>query len=664
MPVWPFADGKERERCSVIEQRSKVAKVADSPLYWSWWGWEPLDHYRRLARNAGAVDGRAPWLNQWYDRLHSEELMALMASLGVNMAITHFFKGFGLQHEHAEHERTAALVRLAHQHGVRVLGYCQSRSLYYESLLAEEPGAVAWAQRDPLGQPRTWGAAYYRWAPCILNQDFREYMKRAIRVGLEEVGLDGLHFDNCYAEPCYCNVCEAAFREWLTARYPSPRGRFGLATVEHVRQPPDRRSPTRINDPLIQAWVRFRCESLADYLGELADYARSVRPDVILLGNPAYPRNPHAAHDLSVWVPLIGKHLDLLFAENGQFPGMDMDNDLLISQVRAYKHGAAAGYRVVSTTWQRGRESSLGLPETAEAIGLQIAEAAANGGIPGNNWALRPMGDGGDRMRIDRPDLQQALQHYQGFVRANEAKLQGARPVNDVAVLHSFGSEVYDTGQTMESLFGTEEALLRGGFSWEVLFTDDLSELEDFAVLVVAGQSHLSDQECVAIRSFAEHGKAVVLIGENGYRDEHGFERPEDPFAGIADDAVIRLAGHLAETDVEAGYTVRVPLPEGWQQIAAAVAEAGKERLIVRLSGSTEVTVNAWELPSGGLAIHLVNYAASQKAANLRLHLARGAAAHMLTPDGPEESLEIQTEDGLRSVEIPPFAVYALILVQ
>jgi hypothetical protein len=629
--------------------------------YWSWWGWEPLDHYRRLSDNTGAADGRNPGLTEWYDRLHSEELTRLMADQGITLAVTHFFKGFGLQHEHDEHLRTAALVRLAHQHGLRVLGYCQSRSLYYESLLAEEPGMAAWVQRDPLGQPRTWGGAYYRWAPCLLNQDFRTYMKRVIRVGLEEVGLDGIHFDNCYAQPCYCDTCEEAFRAWLTAHYPSPSKRFGLASFAHVRQPPERRSPSSINDPLIQAWVRFRCESLADYLAELREYARSVRPDVIMSGNPAYPRSLHAAHDLSVWAPLIGKHLDLLFAENGQSPGMD--SDALISQVRAYKHAAAVGYRVISTTWQRGRENSSGLPETAEAIGLQVAEAAANGGIPGSNWALRSMGDG-DCMRIDTPDWAQALKHYLGFVRANEARLQGARPVKDVAVLHSLASEAFDTGRVTKPLLGAEETLLRGGFSWEVLLTDDLSELDQFAVLVLAGQSHLSDQECAAIRAFVENGGSVVLIGENGYRDEHGLDRAEDPFEGLTGGLVMRLRGHLAETDVDAGYTLRVPLPNGWRQIATAVEEAAKERLTVRLFGSTEVTINAWELPSGELAMHLVNYAAPRKAANLRLHLARGTTACMLTPDGLEESLEIERKEGFCSAELPPFSVYALIFVQ
>jgi hypothetical protein len=624
-----------------------------------------MDHYRRLSANTGAVDGRAPRLANWYDRLHSEELVMLMAEVGINLAVTHFFKGFGLQHEHQEQQRTADLVHLAHKYGVRVLGYCQSRSLYYETFLAEEPNAEAWIQRDSLGRPRIWSGAYYRWAPCVLSQDFRDYMKRVIRFGLEEIKLDGLHFDNCYALPCYCERCEKAFKVWLRAHYPSPRERFGFSTFDHVRQPPERESPGSIHDPLIQAWVRFRCEALADYLGELTTYARSVDPGVITMGNPAYPRNPYAAHDLSVWPPLVGKQLDLMFAENGQFPGMK--DGMLISQVRAYKQGTAVGYRVASTTWQQGVTNPWGLPETTEAVALQIAEAAANGGVPGSNWALRSLGED-DRMRIDRADLRQPLEQYLSFVEAQGERLQGATPAKDVAILRSFAAENYDAAQTARCLYGTEESLLRGGISWEVLFTEDLGRLADFSVVVLPGLSHLDDEECAAIRAYAEAGGALLFIGDNGLRDERGYERAEDPFADLTGEEIVRLPREAATVEVQIGASTkiptRVPLPDGWQQIVAAVVQVAPQGLVAQLCGSTEVTLSAWRLPAGGLAAHLVNYAAPRPATDLCLYVAQPGEVFMRTPDAPERKLEIQTfANEQHLIKIPQFALYAVIVV-
>lgn len=637
------------------------SSVAQAPLYWSWWGWEPLDHYRRTGGIVGAVDTRAPGMPQWYERLHSEEVVRLMAGLGVNLGCTHFFKGFGLTHERAEQQRTASLVKFAHRHGIKILGYCQSRSLYHEQFLAEVPEARDWIQRDEKGELRTWGGAKFRWAPCIHCGEFRNYLKRAIQVGLEEVKLDGFHFDNNYAQPCYCPRCEQAFRTWLTKRHPRPPARFGRTSFADVKQPATEKAPGRIVDPLVQEWVRWRCESLAEYQGELAVHARRLKPDVILLGNPAYPRDPNSAYARSVWAPWLGCHLDLMFAENGNFPGVE--DGALISQVRACKQAAAIGYRVVSTVWKHNKLTGLGLPETEADIAVQVAESTANGALPGTNWALRPLGEG-DRMRVERPDLREALAKHLRFARGQEPLLLKGKPVRDVALLHTFASTAFDNAETVPLVQGAEEILIRGGFAWEVVFGDDLSRLAAFSVLVLAGQSHLSNAELEAIRAFVSGGGALVLVGENGRGDEHGRERTDVPFAKLAGDRIVRIDAAAVRSAVKTNIG-RVALPAGWKDAAEAVARAGDGRLSARLRGSDAVTLNAYELDGHRLALHLVNYASEPtKALTVELggrwkvcHTAR-----MQTPDGPEREIEVRASAPPRLV-IPPFRVYAVVVV-
>ncbi len=646
--------------------------VAPEPFYWAWWGWEPLAHYRRVGGVVGGVDTRSPTLDSWFDRLHSEALARQMAELGINLAVTHFFKGFGLVAEEAEQQRTASLVKFAHGHGIKVLGYCQSRSLYHEQFLAEEPRAADWIQRDEKGQLRTWGNSKYRWAPCILAREFRDYMKRAIRVGLEQVGLDGLHFDNDYAQPCYCPRCEEGFRVWLTRHFPSPQKRFGRASFDAVRLPPTQLAPGRIDDPLVQEWVRFRCESLAGYHAELCGHARQIRPNAILLGNPAYPRGPGSPYARSVWPVQLGRQLNLMFAENGNFSGVE--NGMLVSQVRANKQAAAVGYRVVSTVWRRDKLNASGLPETAGEVSLQVAEAAANGGIPGTNWALRP-GGGGDRMRIDRPDLSAALARSLRFVRGNEKLLAGARPVRDVAVLRTFASLAFNAPEADPQVEAAEEVLIRAGFAWENLFGEDMRRLNEFAALVLAGQSHLSDAEVAAIRAFAAAGGAVVLGGDNGRYDEHGQERARPAFAGLDDRRVVRVAMTALATRAGAAerttalpseaHGTSVPLPAWSRQLADAVERTVGTRLSVRLRGTDTVTVSACDLPGNRLAVHLVNYARSETPPGLQLELGSrwqaGRTARVLGPDAPERTLAIQR--GPRSgVDVPPFAVYRVLI--
>jgi hypothetical protein len=639
------------------------APVNTTPLYWAWWAWEPTDHYRRTGGVVAAVDVNAPSFPQWYERLHSEDLVRMMADLGVNLAVTHFFKGFGLKHEHAEQQRTASLVKMAHKHGMKVLGYCQSRSLYYETFLAEEPQAEDWIQRDELGQLRTWGSAYFRWAPCIESREFRDYMKRAIRVGLEEVGLDGLHFDNDYNAPCYCPRCQRAFREWLKGHYSSPRDRFGLPSFDHVRLPPTRSSPGTIQDPLVQDWVRYRCDALDDYNQDLADYARSLRRDVILLNNPGHPRAFDEPYRIGVWAPGVGRNMTLMFAENASFPGMD--EGVLCSQIRACKDAAAIGYRIVSTTWRRGAESGLGLPDKAREVALQVAESAAFGAIPGTNWALRSTGPG-DQMRIDRDDLRAVLKQYLHFVRGQEQRLTGARPVRDVAVFQNFASLTFDSQNTYPHLLGDEETLIRGGFPWEVVFGDDMTRLDGFAVLVLPCHSLLSDDECATIRKFVEQGGSLVLIGENGVRDQNGRIRNADPWAGLPDERVVRAEAAWAQGGVDRNSTRRVRLPKEWKRMAAAIRQAAGQRFSVRLLGSDTVTLAAYELDGNRLAIHVVNYADSP-VTGLQLALgpkwSGGKQMRCWRPEAEEQALS-SVVGKASMVALPPIDVYAVVVVE
>ncbi|MCX7886139.1 MAG: beta-galactosidase [Verrucomicrobiae bacterium] len=642
------------QSCSTTASRKTVTAPAQQPLYWAWWGWEPLDHYRRTGGIVGAVDTSSPWLEQWYDRLHSEEIVTLMANLGINLGITHFFKGFGLVHERPEIQRTAQLLKLAHRHGIKMLGYCQSRSIYHEQFLAEVPDAKDWIQRDEHGQLRLWGNQKFRWAPCINSRQFRDYLKRVITVGLAEIRLDGLHFDNNYAPPCYCQHCEENFRAWLKKRFPNPKTRFGCDNLDHIRQPILPKNPDRITDPLLQEWLRWRCETLAEYQAELKSHARRIKPDVILLGNPGFPRRPTDAHLNSIWAPWLGRHLDLMFAENGNFPGIE--NGAMISQVRAYKYATAVGYRVLSTPWQRTKQATLGrLPDTPNEVALQIAEAAANNAVPGTNWALRPLG-AGPKMRIERSDLRNALAKYLRFLRAHQHLWQNARPVTDIALLHTFASTVFDNAETVPLTAGAEEILIRAGLPWEVLFDEHLNRLKNFSLLILAAQSHLSDQQIRTIQQFVHRGGHLILIGQNGHYDQYGRPRPNDPFARTP---AQRLQPDLVRPTDPSLLTPRVTLPQGWKEVADTIANTAGDRLSARLLGTDSFTLNAYTL-ADRLIIHIVNYSTTADTAPPTLQLGRHWKNHrtakIITPDSPLQTVPLKP-----TIQLPPFPIYAII---
>ncbi|MBI4627044.1 MAG: hypothetical protein HY736_27950, partial [Verrucomicrobia bacterium] len=207
------------------------------------------------------------------------------------------------------------------------------------------------------------------------------------------------------------------------------------------------------------------------------------------------------------------------------------------------------------------------------------------GGIPGTNWALRPGGEG-DRLRIDRPDLRDALAKSLRFVRGN-AKL------------------------------------LAGG------------------------------------------GGTVILVGDTGRYDENGHERARPVFEGLDERRVARVETDALRTKAGGADRMSVALPAGWQQLADAIERTAGARLSVRLRGTDTVTLSAGELEGNQLAVHLVNYATGETPKGLQLNLGNRwqtcRTARMLVPDAPESKLVIQ-RDPRPSVDVPPFAVYGVLI--
>jgi hypothetical protein len=119
----------------------------------------------------------------------------------------------------------------------------------------------------------------------------------------------------------------------------------------------------------------------------------------------------------------------------------------------------------------------------------------------------------------------------------------------------------------------------------------------------------------------------------------------------------------LVRTAGESSYGDRIPLPQGHQQVAAAVQKALGNRLSVRLSGTDTVALAAYELADNRLAVHLVNYAAPEAPKGLKLSLGarwnNAGRVRLLTAESPEQALSVAGA----AVEIPPFPVYAVVVV-
>ncbi|MDD5697400.1 MAG: beta-galactosidase [Victivallaceae bacterium] len=581
--------------------------TAPENLRWAWWGWEPLMHRCRAGGHKIAYLGNSQWAKQWHDRIFSEATVRQMKKLGINFAVTHFFKGMGLESEKAEMLQTKQFVELCHKHGIKVAGYTQFGSLYYELFLKEQPNAAAWITRQRNGDFINYaGNVYYRWKPCVNSREFKNYLKQVITYGAEEIGLDAFHFDNADAKPCYCENCRGLFRDYLKKKINDER-RLGFLDFNHIELPLYDENCARIDDPLYQEWICFRVESLTNAWRELYLHIKKINPDLGMITNPSFPRAFGWANDRSFHPRAAGKYTDMMWAENSNFPTVAGDKH--ISQIRAYKIGRACGYRVISTSWKHhDRNGDLRCPISGREVQLCLAEDAAFGGTIGTTWALRTTI--GKKIVIDNQELADSFETYIKFLDRNRDLYTKAETDSKVAILHSFESFAYRTSESSALFTGMEQILISGSIPYEVIFEEDIIKVKQYRLLIVAGQECLSDKTIQAIQRFVRAGGKVFVIGESGACDEKGLTREINPLAAVEDgENVVSERNANSNIFVKDAVQHALKLSPGAMKVLRKIRKMLKaEDIPFSVLAPPGVFVNWTKLPDHRNVLHLINY--------------------------------------------------------
>src|SRR5207249_2136917 len=126
----------------------------------------------------------------------------------------------------------------------------------------------SWRQQDRDGNPLpSWYGGDYQPA-CMNNPDWRAYEKFMVRQQLE-AGCDGIFFDNPTVHPqgCYCRYCMEKFGQFLGHSGDNLAAlREGAATNR-------------------SAFMSFRSTIARDFLAEMRNYARAVKPGALVTAN-------------------------------------------------------------------------------------------------------------------------------------------------------------------------------------------------------------------------------------------------------------------------------------------------------------------------------------------------------------------------------------------
>jgi hypothetical protein len=665
--------------------------------------WEPMIYRRR----GGSVGTNA---DEHFQLEHSEEAVAALADLGVNLVITHYHKGFGPAAEQGEYDLIRQLVRLCHARGIKVGTYVRLDTLVPETLLLEKPEAKDWFQVNFNGQYPVYndgesGSLYYRRQGCVNNEAYLKWIEERVRFAIEELKVDLIHFDGVMpfheGYQCYCDRCVADFRRYLKDKYPDPevaKDRFGFSDLSqvlapiYVFHPTIRHSPRdvrEVRDPVMQEWIRYRCEKLAQVHHRLSRLSRRLNPQVAVEINTHIP----VVYNCYFWngldLPLIAPENDCLWTEDEHWPRLT-DDGVLISRIRQFKIGRTLKNIVFS--YQTGRDPA----ELKRSLGQALAFNAQTIGMVGSmpvtedHWPAVPGGPG--LPPAEWPTPYQVKKQYTSFFRRHFEHYADTESVGGVAVLRARETMSYSMTKPYHHALLWEQVLLQSGLPFDIIFDEQLGDLSKYQVLVFPSTECMSEEMIAAVAQYVENGGGVVASGETSARDHWRRRRPDlglrevlGPHAGPGADPHHALrhhhgagrAAYLSELLTEDDLGDLAVLPDTWWKLPLnvramreAVWWAAQDRLSVMLSAPETVVAEFLAQPAQGkLLVHLLNFDLSRWRRDLEIavRVPRGRrlrSAVALDPERPRpEKLALERNGDVTTILVPSLEIYKLVVI-
>jgi hypothetical protein len=438
-----------------------------------------------------------------YLRSHSLQYVQEIKDFGGTFSMTHAMKAFGIEAEKTEIDLAKKYADLLHENSIKLGTYIGS-SIAYETFLIEVPEAEEWLVPDYLGQPVCYADQYFRKRPYFPHKGYRDYIKKVIKVAIKKVGSDLIHFDNPanQAIPAVFHhpMAIKEFRAFLTKKYNAEmlRKRIGFSDVSRIVPPayPSPDSFQSFDDPVTQEWIDFRCQKLANHYKEMSEYIKGLNPEVAVEINPHGVTGVNRAWESSVDFPRLLAHTDIFVCEDNNTASVT-ESEILVSNIRSYKIGRTCNNIVFN-----GVDSALG---AAESMAF-------------NPYSLHTSN--------------KSLKNYATFYRNNFEHYADRKVVADVAILRSFPSMAFSNYNTHQSTILFEQSLIQGKIPFDIIFDDNLKDLSKYAVLVLANQECLRDDQLELIRNYVRKGGGLVATENSSVYDE--WRRRRDGF-GLKD---------------------------------------------------------------------------------------------------------------------------------
>jgi hypothetical protein len=488
--------------------------------------WHPLSG-RLRAGNALEND------EELFAHEFTEKNFDALKARGVTLYVGQFDRGLAFR----DQEPCFALARKAcaamHRRGIR-FGVYLANTLYFESARKEDPNCGDMAvithdgRRVHYGGEQTW-----RWVACFNSPRWIARMKRLVEIAVRDVKADLLHLDNLgvWPEPdsCHCPHCQAAFKDFLRRRYPTPAAqerRFGFAGLEEFQAPNWylRFSPPwdllQVHNPLMQDWIRFRCETVTRYAKTLRDHAKALRADVCVEGNGAGIMGFNRSFTHGADPDRLLRVLDVFWDENP-------DAKVNPAPVRAGEPPVFAYPFRSANLSRRLRAPMIRHARSARDVACNLAFMGSAGIVNAFGYAEMR-----DRNRLPvPPDLEAILSWY----RKNARLYDGSRPDHRVAVFRNFESLAFDFVGTHRSAAVLEQLLLNRRIGFDILLNRDLDRgsLAGYRLVILPNVKYLSTRARDRLVAWVRAGGALLFTEQTGHYNEEERIRREPAFRAL-----------------------------------------------------------------------------------------------------------------------------------
>ncbi len=477
-----------------------------------WPNHEPLIFYLRRGRR----------MENWpeiYEKQHTPENVKLMHNVGSRIERLHFYKGLGLDMEMSEIRKTIQMADLMHGYGMKVSLYVAG-TIFVETFYREVPEAENWEQRDQLGRAVPYfDTQTFRHFPCPHEPAYRDYIKKVLDIGIEKVKTNQIFFDNIQLQPepksCRCPRCQRAFKEFLRKKYPTKEAvsrRFGYPDVDllqvnqwyHYNRPEDL---SVIDDPVLQEWIRFRCESLANYCGDYYQHIKSIDPSISVGFNLKGIYGINRIWRKAIYHPLFVGRCDFMpFDIDGMEARIDGETGALVSEIRSYKMSRGLGM----TCQHRG-------PDLEYAIDMAFNYQKY---LEGFGYHGGPFSRGAGR--IFTP-LTEFFRYY------NDRFFTDTEMVADVAVLHSWPSMAYSISATRVPTILTEQVLIQHRVPFDIIFDEQIDSISRYQAIILPGQECLSKENIDKLAAYVRAGGTLVFTDNAAEFNDWRERRPSNP---------------------------------------------------------------------------------------------------------------------------------------